>query len=656
MAHSIAQTLKITYLVLRTHLTAAMAVVLLSVSAFSFAQFRPPTGLPPGGNLANMQMPAADLEGLFKYLEGLDDKELEELEKASKKMLEQMGFNPDTLKPLEQGPLLPPPPPSKQPSPQFPLKQQPVVKPVPAKPASPQQASVSSVEESITMLLERLSSIRHKASLDATIATNIKAYTDSIDDLLHYLQRIATPDHLKRLTQADAEELRQSIRRLAERMMAHEPSITVKTSMQEDDPYDILGVSSTASETEVKSAFERKKDRLVAKREFITKQLNEREATRELAIIDKSLAHITTAYETLINPQKRTELDTERKKQSPAFPSFAHQRALDATASALSEALFGDRLVNQLIEFLAKHAPQELEARQKQLAAEAAFAQAEQYRARAEAEHLRTTRPVITSSTSPGAYPAYTPPRRTPPGSYPSSMGGTGMPGMPQPSRGGKSNLDKGDSDSGKKSKQHDKAQDKGKNKEKEEDKKDDDHKKDEKKDKKDKKDTIFQPFETADEKMTAFNRRYPDLLVDAESAEQNTAVPDFGRIHGLSNLDDLADSLASLRGKVDEADAFKKMQYAQKWHELDTKASQLNKNLRDYEGRLESSKTTPGMAPNNGQSIDYFQKTAQSALADLGAINAALGKHAVHTSGGLPQSAAAPNHGLYGFPQVPAS
>ena len=383
----------------------------------------PMTGLPKGlpqipqgaNPFANIQIPPAELESLFNYLENLDDKQLEELEKTSRKMLQQMGFDPETLKPI--GPAMQPPIPPQQPI-QPVQPRVPVTHPSQRRVTAPPKKTLKQAHLILSSLIERLSSLRHKVRIMPTLNERFNVWNDSIDELLYLINVVDKPKHHNRLATAEFDALRAALNRFDSRLSAYEPQIQIPiTAPTEDNPYDILGVSQLATPDEIEAAYNKKKRRLDRRirqmqRSGYSKDVIERKRTEGEA----DLAIVTAAYKKLHDPQSRARLDKEieQKQSATEMAQFGKLRAIDQVIAGMSQGVYADQLINKLTDFLKKYAPQELEERARQEGLEAIY---EQEQKRLKELALRGVperpvgRPIITTETTPGT-PGFRPPLR----------------------------------------------------------------------------------------------------------------------------------------------------------------------------------------------------------------------------------------------------
>jgi hypothetical protein len=331
-------------------------------------QQMPPMGpMPQNGQVAlpgGMTMSEAEFKEMLDFLETLDEKELQELERIGREALVEMGINPDTLEQVGPAgqPTLPMPTPEAKVTP--PIKE-------PAKPVIASE-NIEEVKKIIQRLIELLGSLRQKISQDPYETPVQRAFNQDLASLIYYLKLINKSHHYDRLFDAEYALIMQYIKELYEVIASQEPLFTVSPIIdyEYDDPYEILRVTYDAVDADIKHAFEKiseQKSPENIKKRLLEEGLAGKDLQRQVKQAQLNFSIIKDAYEKLSDPKTRAQIDRERQALYARQKKLSHvaQEALNNMMTALSQAFSGQRLNALLEDFLKKYEPQELELKKK---------------------------------------------------------------------------------------------------------------------------------------------------------------------------------------------------------------------------------------------------------------------------------------------------
>lgn len=237
--------------------------------------------------------------------------------------------------------------------------------------------SQEDVAEMLDALIARIDSLRKKATSDAPEFKRLSSWKEAMDELAYFLKVINKPEHHERLATKDFTRLFKLLQNLRDKLTLYEPQLLIEeVDEHTDDPYEILRVASTASADTIKQAYEQY---VAAKnpetlREKLTKDgFSEDDIEGQIKSAKLSLNTITDAYETLSDPKLRAQTDRSLKAARLYRESSETEakKALDHILQQLSTAVYQQKVLTELEQFLQKYAPTELAAHKKMQEAEA---------------------------------------------------------------------------------------------------------------------------------------------------------------------------------------------------------------------------------------------------------------------------------------------
>ena len=355
-------------------------ICLLLIPAGSICAQTVPMPTAPGQN-SQPQMSEKELQEFYEmmeFLSTLDEKELQALEQLGRDVLISMSINPDD--PEQLAALF-----NEQPVAQAPV---PTTTEQVAEPLEPKAEIVSTethakVRDMLTRLIAQLNSLRQKV-VHSSPDNALRTWRTELDDLVFYLTVINKKEHHERLITKEFAQLLKQIRQLADAMNTHEPLFVIRDTPAEDfdDPYEILGISSSATEDEIEEAFyaiSENKDPEIVKKRLTTEGVSGKDLERAVKEARRSFNIIQDAHEKLIDAKLRAQVDREHSAQI-TYNQAAHKSsdaALQSIIRALTNSLYNQLLLTNLEAFLKKYEPQEL-AKKKQMEQSEALRRKEQ--------------------------------------------------------------------------------------------------------------------------------------------------------------------------------------------------------------------------------------------------------------------------------------
>lgn len=311
------------------------------------------------------QMSEKDLNEMITFLDGLSDEELKELENLGRQVLTDMGYDADTLEPLN-----PNTPPLKD---LFATPAQPGPAPsIPetalAIPAAEPIVNTDELEEYLKKFLQHLQATQHKTQTVLADEKKLSRWIPEMRDLNFYITIIAHSEHIKRLLAPEYAMLLKHIKDLGGALITYEPLIIAQEPIYEatDDAYEILGITAAATPEDIEAAYEKIKEKKSPEsvKERMTKEnASERDIKRAVKEAQLTMSLITDAYEKLQDPKVKEQIDRERRAHTQQKGTLKQgaQKALNALSNAFSTAIYTHQLLNELEQFLKKYEPQKLE-------------------------------------------------------------------------------------------------------------------------------------------------------------------------------------------------------------------------------------------------------------------------------------------------------
>ncbi len=339
-------------------------------------------------------MTEEDFNNILNELAQLSPQELEELEKIGRQVLIDSGIDPDTGKPLEHNPPAPPAPASE------------AISPEPFKPADIQPRikthSVDNVHNILETIIKNINNLRQKSQGNDQIARRLSQWADTLNDLIFYVKVINKKEHHERLATKDFDTLFKDLEVVSRQLAIHQPHISLPQSSAEDDPYRLMGIPYTASSQEINDAYANLKNKYDAKkiRSNLRKQkASQKEIDREVRAAKLTFSLIQDAYDQLHDKKTKALIDEKRLTQTADQLSSISQNALTNVLEAISNAIYQQKLLDQLQDFLKKYEPEQLAQKQ---ALEAA-----QVQRKKEQEELAKAKPALTTGKYDKTYPQH---------------------------------------------------------------------------------------------------------------------------------------------------------------------------------------------------------------------------------------------------------
>ncbi len=351
-------------------LTAAcMFILSMSITSTIQSAAMPPSAFP------GMDISEKELESLYNVLQNMSDDELQEIETLSKKMLADMGYDPETLKPIN--PTTPPLPSLPQKEHAAPMPPKAELKPI-AEPEPP-KITLESIPSLLSSLISQLTIIRTKASSTQSNDRRLNQWISDINELIYYLKVIDTPTQHKRLALPEFNTLRETLVRLNSRLTSATPSFSTNENDSElwENPYEMLNLEPSATQSQIEQAYDSLKHQIGpdAVRERLTREGLEIGAIkRAVKEAELSFEFITDAYEKIKEPESRAIINREREalQQKKDLSTGSTKKAIDLLTTAFSNAIYQEQVLNGLETFLKKYEPTQAEMRKRMEEAEAA--------------------------------------------------------------------------------------------------------------------------------------------------------------------------------------------------------------------------------------------------------------------------------------------
>lgn len=298
----------------------------------------------------------------------------------------------------------------------------------------PSDHSPEEIAQMLKHLLRHLHELRKKATIRHTATKRLVQWIEVLSDLTYYLEVINKPIHHKLLASQESKNLFISINNLHNTLRKYEPLFVVENPLEsaliddeadEEDPYEILGVSFDASQEEIDETYEilaATKDPKKVEAQLRSQKLSEKDIQRGTKRARDTFAIITDAYEQLSDKKLRTQIDRaiSAKLESQRAQLNASQKALSALLETLNSEVYDKQLLKTLEKFLQQYAPKELAQKKEMEAAEAARKKEQEAARKIQpTKHMQMYREP--------SFPTPTPQRAsTPVGNYPNQYQDTG--------------------------------------------------------------------------------------------------------------------------------------------------------------------------------------------------------------------------------------
>ena len=328
----------------------------------------------PGMN--DFAMTEAEFNEMLEFLSTLKPEELEELEMIGRNILQQQGIDPDTLQPV--GAPAQRPQPGEQKGVNQPAKEQPVIQ----KPEEPKVApgDLQDVTSLIARLSRHIESLLQKLSAQPRRSTPLRTLAAEMIDLRIDLRIIGNKDLALRLATPESAALKMSLYTLDRELEKFEElalSRPQPARYDDDDPYSILGVPYTADEDEIEEAFaahEVTKSPAAVRAAESARGVSGKDLERMVKDARRTFAFIEDAYDQLRDPKMRAHVDRQHAALIEAEKQVLERAraAEQSLAEAITQALYSERLSEELQSFFKRYEPTALALKKSMEAEEAA--------------------------------------------------------------------------------------------------------------------------------------------------------------------------------------------------------------------------------------------------------------------------------------------
>ncbi|MBA3953763.1 hypothetical protein H0X48_00380 [Candidatus Dependentiae bacterium] len=337
-------------------------------------------------DLEGLNLNDADSQGLNDFLEFLNNmppEAQEELAKVGKEIDDKMrskGLDPlnpdDIFKFMEQeeqaqstGTKLPTIPkdttkPEIQKQPEKPTTRLAVVDPTNAR---------SMLKE----LSKNLASVRQKAGQFPQMNHKLERWHQELNDLMYYLTILVEEPLLTYITSKEFSKLYKNLEILAQVAATNEPLIKLRepSKLSEENPYDTLGLFSTATQDEIDLAFQTLKQ--TNSPDTIERRLNKptiskQDRHKKVTEAKLKFSFIQDAYDRLKEPKQRALTDRllrENRGGDKQRIETAH-KAFSQIIDQLSTAFYSQKVLGDIEQLIKQHQPKELEIKKAQDALE----------------------------------------------------------------------------------------------------------------------------------------------------------------------------------------------------------------------------------------------------------------------------------------------
>ena len=232
----------------------------------------------------------------------------------------------------------------------------------------PKVVPVSSPVDTLTMLndiIKHLASLHQKGITHDSISRKLESIKPQLYELAYYLHILKAPDLIVLLSSREFLPFHDSLKNLHAALATYEPSIVGKrrATFAEDNPYEVLDVSSDATTKEITAAYEKAKKTLSPK--VLEQQLKDQGADaktikKRVKQAGTTFMIIEDAYKELKDPKKRQEIDA-RLQEKGMLESRLDQtslRAFDSLYRVLS-GFYPQSVVRDAQRLLERYKPQE---------------------------------------------------------------------------------------------------------------------------------------------------------------------------------------------------------------------------------------------------------------------------------------------------------
>jgi hypothetical protein len=304
---------------------------------------------------------------LDEIFENLDPETIEILSKIGEEYIQEelkAGRDPFAIFNQPEMPAGQPPQPAK-----------PVQPVAPVQPATPaiiiDVKTMEQLRDTLQLLRDKITSVRQRAEATRRTQELIAPWKYHLDDLIYYSHLLAQDKLLKYLSDKDFERLVLTIKTLTHELSSLEPLFQMREiTIEEENPFDVLGISPRATPAEIHAAYQKVLDTTAP--EALKKQYADKSETERSQALKKAADQRTAA----------TESYTAIMAQEQSI------QALETILETIGKAIYTNDLFNDIKKLLKRYEPEALKIKEEQEKKEAS--------ARKEQEELIRRRPTIT--------------------------------------------------------------------------------------------------------------------------------------------------------------------------------------------------------------------------------------------------------------------
>lgn len=307
---------------------------------------------------------AQELENFMTEFNNLPDEEkrlLEDLSNQIETMMQEEGLDPsnpeELIKWLEKQE-------SEEPQPEQKEKKEPEKN----KPVTPIVIEATENINDTAMMLDNLNKtlalFRQKASLNTYMNNSIGRLNLELNEFTYFLNILKEPDIIKYLISKEFQTLYKNLIKLSKVLDKNEKNINIIENLdQELNPYEVLGLSSHASNQDIEKAYKELKELYDSEnlRKTLRKEnLSEKEIEKKLKQAKLSFSFIQNAYDSLKDPKEKAQLD-KNLRQSEYIENQLEKNSLEAFEAIkleLTNSLFN--ILSDIKKLLEKYKPEEL--------------------------------------------------------------------------------------------------------------------------------------------------------------------------------------------------------------------------------------------------------------------------------------------------------
>lgn len=250
-----------------------------------------------------------------------------------------------------------------------PIKQEPVKnKPEkqPEKPLTPTSKSdINVIKQTIQELISTLARIKQIASSVRDVYEMVREWSQELRDLMFYLHVIDQDEHYKELALPEFKNLVKIITELQKNLSLELPNLIVPDDLTHQlTPYDMLDISSQASEKEINAAYEnlaQKNNPKVLEKKLRAEGISDNNIKRLVKAARINFEVIEETYEQLKDEKLRKQINRtiQAEEQFNKQKLERAQEKLKNIKASLSQAIYSKQVLTELERFLQNYAQQE---------------------------------------------------------------------------------------------------------------------------------------------------------------------------------------------------------------------------------------------------------------------------------------------------------